>query len=199
VEKNRRSNIAATVKWLARGRKHHGLKETNMNRRVLFLLIIASLATALVGQWIYAQGRSDHQLIKGVTDAKVTLQQGLTAAAQQGRPISAKFEVEDGKFQLSVYTAKDGKFSEVIVDHATGKVTKTESITEGQDLAEAKSQSAAMAKAKTDLKAAVDKSAATTSGSRAISVTPALKDGHPVASVILVTGQQFQTVEQPLE
>jgi hypothetical protein len=69
-----------------------------MNRRVLFLLIIASLATALVGQWIYAQDRSDHPLIKGVTDAKVTLQQGLTAAAQQGRPISAKFEVEDGKF-----------------------------------------------------------------------------------------------------
>jgi hypothetical protein len=92
-----------------------------------------------------------------------------------------------------------GSFSEVIVDHATGKVTKTESITEGEDLAEAKSQSAAMAKAKTDLKAAVDKSAAATSGSRAISVTPALKDGHPVASVILLTGQQFQTVEQPLE
>jgi len=68
-----------------------------MNRRVLFLLIIASLATALVGQWIYAQDRSDHPLIKGVTDAKVTLQQGLTAAAQQGRPISAKFEVEDGE------------------------------------------------------------------------------------------------------
>jgi hypothetical protein len=170
-----------------------------MHRRVRFLVIVASLATALVGQSIFAQDRSDHPLIKGVTDAKVTLQQGLTAAAQQGRPISAKFEVEDGKFQLSVYTAKDGKFSEIIVDHTTGKVAKTESITEGEDLAEAKSQSAAMEKAKTDLKAAVDKSAATTSGSRAISVTPALKEGHPVASVILLTGQQFQTVEQPLE
>jgi hypothetical protein len=170
-----------------------------MHRRVRFLVIVASLATALVGQSIFAQDRSDHPLIKGVTDAKVTLQQGLTAAAQQGRPISAKFEVEDGKFQLSVYTAKDGKFSEIIVDHTTGKVAKTEAITEGEDLAEAKSQSAAMEKAKTDLKAAVDKSAATTSGSRAISVTPALKEGHPVASVILLTGQQFQTVEQPLE
>jgi hypothetical protein len=170
-----------------------------MHRRVRFLVIVASLATALVGQSIFAQDRSDHPLIKGVTYAKVTLQQGLTAAAQQGRPISAKFEVEDGKFQLSVYTAKDGKFSEIIVDHTTGKVAKTEAITEGEDLAEAKSQSAAMEKAKTDLKAAVDKSAATTSGSRAISVTPALKEGHPVASVILLTGQQFQTVEQPLE
>src|SRR5262245_5106095 len=177
----------------------HGLKETNMHRRVLFLAIIASLATSLIGQRIYAQDRSDHLLIKGVTDAKVTLQQGLTAAAQQGRPISAKFEVEDGRLQLSVYTAKGGKFSEVIVDHTTGKIGKTESMTEGEDLAEAKAESAAMEKAKTDLKAAVDKSAAATSGSRAISITPALKDGHPVASVTLLTGQQFQTVEQPLE
>jgi hypothetical protein len=170
-----------------------------MHRRVLFPVIVASLATFLVGQRIYAQDRSDHPLIKGVTEAKVTLQQGLIAAAQQGRPISAKFEVEDGKFQLSVYTAKDGKFSEVIVYHTTGKVAKTESITEGEDLAEAKSQSAAMEKAKTDLKAAVDKSTAAGPGSRAISVTPALKNGHPVASVTLLTGQQFQTVEQPLE
>jgi len=109
-----------------------------MPRRVLFLLIIASLATWPFCQRIYAQDRSDHPLIKGVTDAKLTLQQGLTAAAQQGRPILAKFEVEDGKLQLSVYTAKDGTFSEVIVDHTTGNIAKTETITEGEDLAEAK-------------------------------------------------------------
>ena len=167
--------------------------------RSLFLAIITSLAVSPMGYQSYAQDRSDHALIKGVTDAKVTLQQGLTAAAPQGRPISAKFEVEDGKLQLSVYTAKDGKFFEVIVDHMTGNVAKTESITEGEDLAEAKSQSGAMEKAKTDLKAAVDKSAAAVSGSRAISVTPALKDGRAVASVTLLAGQQLQTVEQPLE
>jgi hypothetical protein len=170
-----------------------------MHRRTLLFVTIASLAISLVDQRISAQDRSGHPLIKGVTDAKVTLQQGLTAAAQQGRPISAKFEVEDGKFQLSVYTAKDGKFSEVIVDHTTGKVAKSESITEGEDLAEAKSQSAAMEKAKTDLKAAVDKSVAATSGSRAITVTPALKGGRATASVTVLTGQEFHTVEQPLE
>jgi hypothetical protein len=169
-----------------------------MHRRLLFIAIIASLVTCLSGHGLYAQDRSDHQLIKGVTDAKVTLQQGLTAAAKQGQPISAKFEVEDGELQLSVYTAKDGKFSEVIVDHTTGNIAETEAITEGEDLTEAKSQSAAMEKAKIDLKTAVDKSA-TTSGSRAISVTPALKDGRAVAAVILLTGQQVQTVEQPLE
>jgi len=170
-----------------------------MHRRVLFLLIIGSLAMGSVGQRVYAQDRSGHPLIKGVTDAKVTLQQGLTAAAQQGRPVSAKFEVEDGMFLLSVYIAKDGKFSEVVIDHTTGKVAKTESITEGEDLAEAKLQTAAMETAKTDLKSAVDKSATMASGARAISVTPALKDGRPVASVILLIGQEFQSVEEPLE
>jgi hypothetical protein len=174
-------------------------KEENMHRRVLFLVVIASLAACPMGYRSYAQDRSDHALIKGVTDAKVTLQQGLTAAVQQGRPISAKFEVEDGKLQLSVYTAKDGKFSEVIVDHTAGNIAKTESITEGEDLAEAKLQSAAMEKAKTDLKAVVDKSVAASAGSRAVSVIPALKDGRAVAAVTLLTGQQIQTVEQPLE
>jgi hypothetical protein len=171
-----------------------------MHRRTLLFVTIASLAISLVDQRISAQDRSGHPLIKGVTDAKVTLQQGLTAAAQQGRPISAKFEVEDGKFQLSVYTAKDGKFSEVIVDHTTGKVAKTESITEGEDLVEAMSQSAAMEKAKMDLKAAVDKAKpAATSGARVISVTPVLKDGRAVASVTLLADQQIQTVEQALD
>jgi len=170
-----------------------------MHRRTLFLLVIASLAANPIGYRIYAQGRSDHALIKGVTDAKVTLQQGLTAAAAQGQPISGKFEVEDGKLQLSVYTAKDGKFSEVIVDHTSGNVAKTESITEGEDLAEAKSQNTAMGKAKTDLKAAVDKAAAATSGSRAISIIPVVKDGHIVAAVTLLLGQQAKTVDQPLD
>ncbi len=89
--------------------------------------------------------------------SKINLQQGLAAGEQQGQPISAKFEVDEGKLQLSVYTAKDGKFSEVLVDYMNGKVTKAEPITEGDDLAAANSQIAAMAKAKTTLKEAVDK------------------------------------------
>jgi hypothetical protein len=138
-------------------------------------------------------------LAKLIPNAKITLQQGLTAAAQEGQPISAKFEVEDGKLQLSIYTAKDGKFSEVIVDHTSGKVAKTEAITEGDDLTAAKAQSAAMAKAKTDLKMAADEWASQTAGSRAVSVIPMLKGGRPIASVVLLEGQQFRTVEQPLE
>jgi len=170
-----------------------------MNRRHLLLVTIVGLIGASSGPQLYAEEHNDPALIKLMGEAKITLQQGLTAAAAQGQPISAKFEVEDGNLQLSVYTAKDGKFSEVVVDHVSGKVAKTEPITQGDDLTAAKAQSAAMAKAKTDLKAAVDKAAGQTAGSKTISVTPALKGGNAAASVTLLSGQQFKTVEASLD
>lgn len=91
-----------------------------------------------------------------IASAKVSLERGLMASAR-GKPISAKFEVEDGKLQLSAYTTKGREFSEVIVDHETGKVAKTEPITGGDDLAAAQEQSEAMAKAKLSLAAATKK------------------------------------------
>jgi hypothetical protein len=137
--------------------------------------------------------------IKQLNAVKVSLQQGLTASEQEGQPISGKFEVDEGKFQLSVYTVKDGKFSEVLVDHATGKVAKVEPITKGDDLAAANSQSAAMAKAKTSLKDAIDKATGEIAGSRAVGAVPSLKDGHPVATVSLLMGEQIETVDEQLD
>jgi hypothetical protein len=163
------------------------------------LMSIAGLTIGFTGCEVNAEEHFDPALIKLMENAKITLQQGLTAAAQQGRPISAKFEVEDGKLQLSVYTAKEGKFSEVIVDYTTGKVAKSEPITEGEDLTNAKSQSAAMAKAKVQLKDAVDKAMRAESGSRAVSVTPEVKGGHSVASIGLLKGTQDKMVTQQLD
>lgn len=87
----------------------------------------------------------------------------------------------------------------MVVDYATGKVAKSEPITEGDDLADAKAQSAAMAKAKATLKAAVDKVLGQSPGFRAISVTSDLKDGRPVASAVLLKGEEFKTVQASLE
>src|SRR5438046_3161813 len=53
------------------------------------------------------------ELAKALAAVKVSLGSGLTTAGTAGKPISAKFEVEDGKLSLSVYTEKDGKFNEV--------------------------------------------------------------------------------------
>src|SRR5262249_49556699 len=114
------------------------------------------------------------------------------------KPISAKFEVEEGKLQLSVYTMKGNKFSEVIVDHQTGRIAKSEPITGGEDLASAKQQANAMAKAKSSLSAAVDAAVTANSGFRAVSVIPSLKGGKPVADVTLAKAREFKTVSQNL-
>jgi hypothetical protein len=173
------------------------VKEINMNRPKIMIVAMLSLAFCSAG---FALGADDqHTLIKSLGSAKVSLQQGLTAAQRQGQPISGKFEVEDGKFQLSVYTANNGKFSEVLVDYSTGKIAKSEPITQGGDMDAAKSQSAALAKAKINLRAAIDKALKGSRGFRAVSVTPSLRDGHAIASVVLLKGEELKSVEQSLE
>ena len=180
-----------------------------MTRRKMLLTTAGATVlglAALVGladrDFIFASDDDDEgqeALAKKLGDAKINLQQGLSASEQQGQPISAKFEVDEGKLQLSVYTAKDGKFFEVLVNYSTGKVLKIEPITEGDDLAAATSQSAAMTKAKISLKEAVDKAMAQSANARAVSAVPSLKDGRPVVSVVLRDGERFKTVQQPLD
>ncbi len=171
-----------------------------MNRRKMMFVTLVGFATFSSIHALYAQdNRADPVLAEAMEDATISLQQGLTAAGSKGRPISAKFEIEDGKLQLSIYTAKGKKFSEVIIDLETGKVAKSEPITEGDDLVAAKAQSGAMAKAKTSLKAVADKAVRKSEGFHAVSVTPALKNGHGVASVTLLKGNQMKTVEEALK
>jgi hypothetical protein len=76
---------------------------------------------------------------------------GLKAGEREGTPISAKFEIDDGKLQLSVYTMKGDDFVEVVADPKTGAVTEVEKIKDADDLTEATAQKAAMAKAKLPL------------------------------------------------
>src|SRR5467141_4255122 len=169
--------------------------------------IMAAIAAALVfvvptgwAQTSDDKAKEHAELEKALNGAKIPLKRGLTASAKEGKPISAKYEVEDGKLQLSVYTMKGGdKFSEVIVDHKTGKVAKAEPITNADDLAHAKAQSEAMAKAKRSLDAAASEAVKENKGYRAVSVMPALKDGHPVADVTLVKGEEWKTVSEKLD
>jgi hypothetical protein len=136
---------------------------------------------------------------KMMPTTKITLQQALTAAEQKGRPLSGKFEVDEGNFQLSVYTSQGGKYSENLVDYHTGVITKTEPITSGDDLKEAKEQSEAMGKAKKTLKSAVDQAEGRLAGYRAVSVEPEVKNGHSVAEVTLLKGTESKTTYEPLE
>ena len=171
-------------------------------KKVMKVILGLILGCGLVNFTVWAaapQDKARAELAKAVGEAKVSLAQGLSASAGEGQPISAKFEIDEGKFQLSVYTAKGGKFSEVVVDHNTGKVANAEPIKSGDDLSEAKAQSQAMSKAKESLRAALDKVLKGNTGFRAVSIIPALKDGHPVAEVTLVMGNQWKTASEKLD
>src|SRR4030095_13424870 len=165
-----------------------------MKRTAIALAFLVAWVFAMPAGWAQKPEDKEHaELAKALKDAKVPLQRGLTASAKEGKPISAKYEVEEGKLQLSVYTMKGDKFSEVIVDHVSGKVTKAEA------LSPAKAQSEAMAKAKRSLDSAASEAVKENKGYRAVSVMPALKDGHPVADVTLVKGSEWQTVSETLD
>jgi hypothetical protein len=164
--------------------------------------LAAVLTFAVIGAagsvWSSANEESGPAVVKKyMSTAKVSLQEGLKAAESEGQPISGKFEVDQGHLQLSVYTAKDGKFSEVLVDQSTGKVAKSEAIT-GNDLADAQKQMEAYSKSKTSLKAAVSQAELANPGYRAVSVTPRLSNGRPVAVVSLVQGTQVRSIAEPL-
>ncbi len=157
------------------------------------------LLTSVSARYARGDEKGQAELASAVAKSKVTLAQGLRASEATGRPISAKFEIEDGKLQLSIYTMKGESFSEVVVSHETGKVTKTEPITSGEDLASAKAQGAAMAAAKATLRGVVGKALKSNPGYRAVSVFPAAKDGHASAEVTLVQGQSWKKITEALE
>jgi hypothetical protein len=176
------------------------LEEDSMKRWTLHLGLLIGF---LVVSWNVLsnadEGEDQAGLAKAVANAIVTLEQGLLASAPEGKSISAKFELEDGKLQLSVYTAKGSKFFEVVVDHESGTIAKTESITSGEDLTAAKSQSEAMSKAKQSLRATLAKVLKGNPGFRAVSVFPSLKNGLPIAEVALIKGAEWKTVSEKLE
>ena len=74
-----------------------------------------------------------------------------------------------------------------------------EAIEGGEDLTAAKTQADAMAKAKTSLGGAVDAAVKKNPGFRPVSVIPTLKDGHPVADLTLIKGDELKTVSERLE
>jgi uncharacterized membrane protein YkoI len=160
--------------------------------RILFATaFLAALA-------IPARAEEKSDLAGRMSEAKVPLERGIAASKVTGTPISAKYEVEDGKLQLAVYTAKGDSFSEVIVDHKTGKVAKSDPITSGDDLTAAKAQNEAVSQGKTPLDAAVAKAVKANKGYQAVSAMPSVKDGRPMVEITLLKGTSSKKVSHPL-
>jgi hypothetical protein len=138
-------------------------------------------------------------LAAALKDVKVSLEDGLKASEREGKPVSAKFEIDDGRLQLSVYTMMADGFTEVAIDPKTGAIAKAEKITDAEDLEAAATQKAAMEKATISLLAATQKAVAANAGYKAVSITPEMKEGHPTADITLLQGEAIEDLTEKLD
>ena len=144
-------------------------------RQNLIFSIAAAAALLLAGSSSWAEEEMNPAaMAKALQQASLPLEKAPRSASDEGKPISAKYEIENGALQLSIYTMKGDRFSELIVDHKSGAVAKDEWITDGDDLKAAQAQAAAMAKAKLTLDVATDNAVKANAGYRAVSVVPKL-------------------------
>src|SRR6516162_2966007 len=116
-----------------------------MLRTSLVIGVIAAGVSIIFGRSVWAEDDVDASaLAKALSEASISLDQGLKASEREGKPISGAYELEDGALQLSIYVMKDDKFTEVIVDHKTGSIKKAEPITDADDLKDAREEGKAM-------------------------------------------------------
>jgi len=166
--------------------------------RLLVLVVATGLASAGAGT-ARAQDDELEAMAAALKDTTYTLQEALKAGEREGQPISAQFEMDDGKLQISIYTTKGDDFSEVVADPKTGAIVKTEKITDTDELNDAADQKAAMLKAKTSLVTAADAAVKENAGFRAVSIFPDLRDGHAIAEVTLLQGTTAKKVTEKLD
>jgi hypothetical protein len=163
---------------------------------VLVAMVGVSSAAALPAQ---AQDEDVAALAAALRETKLTLQEGIKAAEREGQPISAQFEIDNGKLQLSIYTSKAEDFTEVIADPTSGAIVTAEKIIDSDDLSDAADQKAAMEKATISLVAAAATAEQNNPGSRVVGILPDLRDGHPIAEVTLLQGESATKVIEKLD
>jgi hypothetical protein len=160
--------------------------QEKLMRQVLFALVLASLSFASSSR---AAGSPDADTIARLNQTKHTLVEGIRQAAKShGAPISAKFEFEDGKFWLSVYSAKAGIAPDA--EHNTLIELKGEPNAESwkpnvevfedkKHLTRSAMQLTLLQQSRQDLATLIEKAAAAEKGIP-YSAIPAVKNGKPV-------------------
>jgi hypothetical protein len=161
--------------------------------------IVTAAAVLFAGSFSWAEEMNPQAMAKALQQASLPLEKATKLSEREGKPLSAKYEIENGALQLSVYTMKGDRFSEVIVNHTTGAVAKDEWITDAEDMKAAQAQAAAVAKAKVPIDVATAHAVTANPGYRTVSIMPALEGGQPVATVILMKGEDVKKVTEKLD
>lgn len=160
--------------------------------------LVAFTATLALADSDYEYGKQMAALIKAMPQAKVPLAQGIKDAEKGGKAISAQYEVDEGKFQLSVFVSKGDDINEVIVDYTTGAIKTSDKLADPDDIKDAKKQVAAIAKAKTSLADAVAEAVKANPGYEAIRIVPRVSGGEAQAAITLLKGSSVKKTTEKL-
>ena len=169
-----------------------------MNRRNAVLLIAFGLA-ALGSSFAAWSEEADQALIKAIPGAKITLLQGIAQVAKGAEvPTEAKYEMEDGKLMLSIYTsakgfdtaAEDNSFNEYIGDATTTTwAPKKEVFADLKHIARSAQYHALLSMTKTTLPMIIQKASAQ---GTVLSVKEKIRSGKPVFEVMVVQGSTIK-------
>ena len=178
-----------------------------MNRyRALRFAAVTILATAWSICASAADPKETQALLKELGKSKLTLFEGVRQAAKgSAAPISAKFELEDGKLSLSVYTAEKG----LTVPPEKNVLQELSGSPEGEwkpnievfkdvpHVARSAEQLTLMALAKASLADVIEGASKSQPGT-VFSVTPVIRNHKPVAEVLIADQGKVKRVFQPL-
>jgi hypothetical protein len=178
-----------------------------MKRSTAAFAAIAFLALACLPAARAEDSKDTQALLEALAKSKHTLLDGMRQAAKGGGvPISAKFELEDGKLSLSVYTAEKGLAVEPeknVLQELSGSPeadTWAPSVEVFKDLphvARSSEQLTLMALGKASLADIVARVQKQQSGT-VFSVTPIVRNHKPVAEVLVADQGKVKKLFQPL-
>ena len=170
-----------------------------MMRRNLMFVIAFGLATLGSSGAAWSEDANQAALIKALGGAKHTLLQGIAQVAKGTEvPIEAKYEMEDGKLMLSIYTsakgfdtaAEDNSFNEYIGDATTTTwAPKKEVFADLKHIARSAQYHALLSLTKTTLPMIIQKASAQ---GTVLSVKEKIRSGKPVFEVMVVQGKTIK-------
>ena len=174
-------------------------QEVNMMKRALMFVIAFGLAVLGSSSAAWSEDANQAALIKALSGAKHSLLQGIAQVAKGTEvPIEAKYEMEDGKLMLSIYTsakgfdtaAEDNSFNEYIGDATTTTwAPKKEVFADLKHIARSAQYHALLSMTKTTLPTIIQKASAQ---GTVLSVKEKIRSGKPVFEVMVVQGSTIK-------
>jgi len=183
-----------------------------MKRRSVFsmsaILVVTMFGVITAMPVVSAEDSKGTQaLLEALGKSKHTLLDGVQVATKGGAvPISAKFELEDGKLSLSVYTVGKGLSvapERNVLQELSGSPEqdkwepKVEVFKDVPHVARSSEQLTLMALGKSSLADTIARVQKTQSGT-VFSVTPIIRNHKPVAEVLVAEKGKVKKVIQPL-